>query len=358
MFDCFVSLGPACPIASSMSKYGLRSFSGPFDWLITSDFSWVLYHIDTSFKEFLLYENLEPIKEDILYENLEPIEKDIIYENLKSIYEDTCPNWFYDKQSNIIFLHDSEDFRKEYAALKRKYDRRIDRFLEISKRRVCYLRRISNEEEMIYIENHAEYIHNVLCKYNPNSEIIFVCDEALPVPDKFHFKFFKMKEKYSQASRNALRTYFDYAEDFLLFCGENYSSASLIKNLMFDYKTELPGIILLERRYKTLTSLIVHDFQKDTFSDKVIIYGAGAIGIELYQRIKNLTKVRCFIDRDKAGGEFDNIEIISVDDLKYESGIKIIVSAAYDLENIKSELCDKYHDKDIISLDSILGLKF
>lgn len=36
-FSNFVSLGYICPVAASMSKYGLRSWSGPFDWLITKD---------------------------------------------------------------------------------------------------------------------------------------------------------------------------------------------------------------------------------------------------------------------------------------------------------------------------------
>ena len=125
---------------------------------------------------------------------------------------------------------------------------------------------------------------------------------------------------------------------------------------MFDYEKEKVRTNLLERRYKTLAKLVTHDFQKDTLSDTVIIYGAGVIGTELYQRIKNYTKVKCFIDKNKAGETFDNIEIISVDKLQHESKTKIIVSATYDLENIKSKLYGKYCDEDIISLDDILGL--
>lgn len=332
MFDYFISLGSACPVASSMSKYGLRSCSSPFDWLITSDFSWVLYHIDTDFKDFLLQENLESY--------------------------DEYPKHFWDKQSGIKFLHDEESFRYEYNALKNKYDRRITKFLEITKRKVCYLRRIGNVEDVNYIETHADYIRSVVCKKNSESEIVFLCDGVLFIPENFPFKYFRMKKEYSGASRSALRAYFDTADDFLVFCGENYSGANFIRNLAFNLDKELFGAGLLERRYKTLTALITYDFQEYMFSGTVIIYGAGTIGKELYKRIKSHAKVKCFVDKNKAGEEFDAVKIISIDDLQYESGTKIIVSAAYDFENIKNELCNKYSSEDIISLDDILNLTF
>lgn len=61
MFSNFVSLGTACPVASSMSKYGLRSFSGSFDWFITSRFDIVLHYLENDFKDFLERSKLEPI---------------------------------------------------------------------------------------------------------------------------------------------------------------------------------------------------------------------------------------------------------------------------------------------------------
>lgn len=332
MFDFFISLGSACPVAASMGKYGLRSCSSPFDWLITPDLSWVLYHIDTDFKDFLIQENLEPYAE----------------------YE----NGFWDKQSGIIFLHDKESIKNEYGALKKKYDRRIARFLEITKGKICYLRRIANIEDINYIERHADYIQSVICKKNSESEIVFLCDSVVPIPEKFPFKYFRMEEKWSGASHNALRSYFDKADNFLSFCGANYLGCNFIRNLAFDIENEAPRVKLIERRYKTLTALIAHDFHDDTFADTVIIYGAGTIGIELYNKIKDYTKVKCFVDINKAGTKFDNVNIISIDDVQYESGTKIIVSAAYDFENIKNELCNKYSSEDIISLDVILNLTF
>jgi len=88
MFDFFISLGSLCPIASSMDKYGLRSFSGPFDWLVTPNFQWVLHYMNTDFNDFLLQENLERY-----------------YEN---------PNHFRDKQSDFWFMHETENFEHDY----------------------------------------------------------------------------------------------------------------------------------------------------------------------------------------------------------------------------------------------------
>lgn len=166
MFDCYISLGPACPMASSMSKYGLRSFSGVFDWLITSDFKWVLHYIETDFKDFLLQENLERY--------------------------DESPIHFRDKLSDVKFIHDTENFNDEYNKLKEKYNRRINRFLEKMKSTVCYLRSVRNNKELEYIQSNVGYIQCVIQKYNSNSEILFLFDNNLSVPDDFGFRYYRL----------------------------------------------------------------------------------------------------------------------------------------------------------------------
>lgn len=57
-------------------------------------------------------------------------------------------------------------------------------------------------------------------------------------------------------------------------------------------------------------------------------------------------------------GVFDHVEIISKEEIQYESGVKVIVSAAYDFENIKKGLLNKFVEDDIISLDEMLNLTF
>ena len=60
-FENCISLGWFCGTASSMSRYGLRSHSGPFDWFF-SDFDSVLKVIETDFSDFMKKENLVPDK--------------------------------------------------------------------------------------------------------------------------------------------------------------------------------------------------------------------------------------------------------------------------------------------------------
>lgn len=57
-YENCVSLGWYCGCASSLSKLGLRSVSGPFDWYFSSYRS-VLELIETEFVEFMNRENLE-----------------------------------------------------------------------------------------------------------------------------------------------------------------------------------------------------------------------------------------------------------------------------------------------------------
>lgn len=331
MFDYFISLGSACPLASSMSKYGLRSFSSPFDWLATPNLEWVIHYIETDFKDFLLQKNLERYDEN--------------------------PRHFRDKESGFRFVHEDEDFENNYYALKEKYDRRIDRFLKNVHYKVCYFRRIT-KDDIEYIDNNAEYIRKVIKKHNPHSEIVFLYDSTIPFPDNFEFLHYKMSEEWSCASRYSLRSYFDHANDFLDYCGKNYSGLNLIRNLSFDIVKEDAINAINARRYKTLTTLLTHDFNNSIIPNHIIIYGAGVIGKELYKQIKKYTKIKCFVDKQKAGSEFDNIKIISVDELIYEKGVKIIVSATYDFKNIRNELLNIFENDDIISLDTILNLKF
>lgn len=334
MFEYFVSLGNACQVASSMSKYGLRSFSGPFDWLVTNDFAWVLHYMETDFRDFLLSENLERYDEN--------------------------PNHFCDKQSKVLFIHERDNFEKEYNRLKAKYDRRINRFIEKRKHKVCYLRFITGQEELVYIENNENDIEAVIRKYNRDSEIIFLYNADLQMRDGFEITnhCYKIPWIFNGASHFTLRACFDHADDFLFFCGKNYSAANLLKNLSVDLEKEEPSRQLTERRYKTLTTLLAHDFSRDMKADKVIIYGAGAIGKALYEKIQNDVLVECFVDQQKAGYKIGDIKVISIDELRYIDKAKVIVSATYDFDNIKKKLNDFFRDEDIISLDEILNLEF
>lgn len=57
-YENCISLGWFCGCASSLSKLGLRSASGPFDWYF-SDLWAVLEQIENAFKDFMRRENLK-----------------------------------------------------------------------------------------------------------------------------------------------------------------------------------------------------------------------------------------------------------------------------------------------------------
>lgn len=332
MFDYFVSLGAACPVASSMSRYGLRSFSGVFDWLITPNFGSVLHCIETNFEDFLLQENLER-------------------------YDDN-DNHFLDKKSGFRFEHDVNSFENEYDKLKEKYAHRISVFYEKAQSRVCYLRSVRSEKDLQYIEDNTGYIESVIKKHNEESEIVFLCDNNLSIPDTFAFRYYKTYGIWSGRSRWALRSYFDNADDFLRFCGENYSGAHLLKNLVFDLNKSDSIAKFTEHKCETLTTLLSRDLDADIIPDKIIIYGAGVIGKELYKKVKEFATVLYFVDGKEAGTEFQGVKVIPADELQHEEGVKVIVSATYYFDEIKNELLNKYQEDDIISLDDILNLEF
>lgn len=330
MFDYFVSLGMSCPTAASMSKYGLRAFSGPFDWLITEDFSQILYFIESDFDGFLQPENLE------LNTNGE--------------------QGFIDKSCGFIFLHERD---ADYFEVKEKYNRRISRFIELSQNKTCFLRSITSAHELEYIKNHVQYIQNTIKKRNKESEIVFLLKNDLRMPDGLPFRYYYMPGVYGGRSRQLLRSWFDGATDFLEFCGNNYSGCSILKNIAIDRANEEHPLVLAERRYHTLTTLLSHDFSKNILPERTAIYGAGMLGKQLCTRIRDLTQIECFIDRSKGGLEFHGIPIVALRDLTDVHGATIIVSTSYDFEAIRENMREHLgSDVPVISIDEILGLKF
>jgi hypothetical protein len=168
MFEAFISLGASCPVAAAMGRTGLRSFSGPFDWLVALDLSSVLHFMETDFCDFLRPEHLAPLPGH--------------------------PCWFIDSSCNIKFLHDRENFQTEYAALKQKYDRRIKHFQEASQKKACFLRAVIHAEEIDFIRKNSDYIQSVIRRGHPENELILLFEKEIPVPDGLPFR--KWKDAY------------------------------------------------------------------------------------------------------------------------------------------------------------------
>lgn len=216
MFTNFMSLGSSCHTASSMSKYGLRSFAGPFDWLITGNLEWVLYYIENDFEGFLEKENLECWKND--------------------------HRKFVDKKNGFLFLHDVvHSFENEYKEYKMKYEKRIIRFLKEIEKPTCFVRFLTDLEEVKYISKNFEYINRVIKKKNSQNEIIFIIETDQKIFDTILFRHYVIPQKKDENSYplyEQLRGKFDGINDFLEYCAENYNSVSMMRNIIFDSKKE------------------------------------------------------------------------------------------------------------------------
>ncbi len=134
VFDYFVSLGPECMLAASMSEYGLRAFSGIFDWIVTMNFNWVLHYIETDFCSFLLKIN----------------------------WSDTMNFNFTSAKANRISVFFMMVLFFRTHMKKKKYARRVSKFLEMQKHKVCFLRSVRSKEELLYIDRNVNYIHSVI----------------------------------------------------------------------------------------------------------------------------------------------------------------------------------------------------
>ena len=76
------------------------------------------------------------------------------------------------------------------------------------------------------------------------------------------------------------------------------------------------------------------------------------------RRIKDFTDVLYLIDENEVGREFVIIKMLSLNEIMYMNNVKIIVSVAYDYENIKKGLLKNLKKEDIISLDDMQDLRF
>lgn len=155
LYKHVVSLGYYCGPAQELERIGYRQFSLPFDWLITASFQVVLQLIESRFNGFL--------EEDGLQQEI-----------------NVNPKYYYDEDKQIHYYHDftdKESLTKQLPAVKKKYARRIDRFYQTISEPTLFLRYCLSHNEYEWISNNLEYINSVLRKYNPNNDIVFVCNK-------------------------------------------------------------------------------------------------------------------------------------------------------------------------------------
>lgn len=348
MFSNFVSLGTYCATAASASKYGLRSWSGPFDWLITEELKWVLYFIENDFEYFLEKEDLERWDGD--------------------------PRAFRNKMSGFGFVHEREYlFEEEFDKIKEKYKRRIKKFLKETEKPTCFLRWVVFPEEIEYIRKNSKYIREVIKKRNGKNEIVFLIKHDMKMLSKnLPYKSFYISVSYEGKSREATRRLYDYENEFLLYCASNFNAATMMKNLIFDHCKEdkIYDGFLDERtkiqientrnkrnseRYQLLVKLLEYNFDDKLFPPRIIIYGAGNIGTIFYKKVKQKSEIVYFVDKTKAGQKIDGVLIKEPSEIDYNERATIIVTPTYAFEEICKDIRCRVNDKvKIISLYDIV----
>ena len=162
-FKNFISLGYFCEVAGELEKYGFRSASYPFDWMI-SDFSGIIKCIEEEFKDFL----------NINYLSQSAIER----------------SHYKNEKYNFYFFHDFDKYKsleKQLPAIVAKYKRRSERFLKNIKSPTLFVRYISDEIknesgksiELLWIEQHVSEIEQCLKNFNNDNEILFIANEGV-----------------------------------------------------------------------------------------------------------------------------------------------------------------------------------
>lgn len=332
MFSYFISLGCFCGTASAMSKYGLRSFSGPFDWCVSS-LGGILHFMENDFSDFLCRENLN-VTDEYFW-----------------IFEDT--------RYKVRFLHDVKyDFDIEYSAIRQKYTHRIGRFLAATRKGVCFLRAVSNSDELAYILEKNAYINNILKRNCPDNEIIYLIPRSISVPDTFHEKYFVLQiDSYSGRTREALRGFFDTSRELITYCMENYNEAARKDNLLFDLSHECSSLQISADRYQQLLKICRADPARIALPPELDIYGAGNIGKIFYDRIKDRCRIGCFIDRRPREKIYDNIPIVRTADYTSRENIPIVITPMYEEDEVRANLISRCHvdPANILSLNRILS---
>lgn len=226
MFDYIISLGWFCGTAASMKKYGFRSFSGPFDWLMTPLDS-VVYLLESDFEGFLNRNNLIELQPRPEY----PTRKE-----------------FYDTALGISFQHDLVNgLDKDYEAIAEKYNRRIKKIRKAVNSKTLFIRAIWNQNECDYINKNREMIEEIIKKGNKESRIIYLHPQVLTDTDDFWIYNAKAvpEEKivnirkfdlniYTYKGDEELYNMFDFNKDLTDWIHVNYSLEKVKENKIFS----------------------------------------------------------------------------------------------------------------------------
>lgn len=119
-YDFVCGIGHYCVTASYLKRHNLRFASGPFDWHAQGRNALLanVRLIENDFNGFLNFESLEPIPDTA------------------NAVNKTHKDFYRDRVNDICFFHDfprGVPLSESFAAVREKYDRRIDRFYKLAR---------------------------------------------------------------------------------------------------------------------------------------------------------------------------------------------------------------------------------
>ena len=326
MFENFISLGYYCGVAAAMSKLGIRSVSGPFDWYISNNFEKVLDCLENDFSNFLKKENIE----------------------LK--YGKTL---ILDNQYEFCMGHEIKfSFEEEYDSIYQKYMRRIDIFRSQIKQKTCFIRAVYNNDELAYIQYNTSRINSIIKKENKENEIIYILGTEIEGGGNLSAPFYRSNSSYGARIKDELRKLFDSSEELVTFITSNYDENKRYRNKVFDLQKENQ---MLAYRYGLMVKIdsIVMDKK---IPEKMIIYGCGRVGKHFYQRIKEKTDVLYFIDKDPKENFYEGKRVFRYGEkLDYQDKVPVIVTPCYEYNEIRKSLLIEYGEMKIIPMTDLFS---
>ena len=143
---------------------------------------------------------------------------------------------------------------------------------------------------------------------------------------------------------------------FWEFCGRHYDSEKLIRNIIFDNRQDAQyyqRLYIEQGRYNLFVKLWETDWNDIPLPGRIVIYGAGNVGKQFYEMIKEKCELVAFVDKHKKG-IIDDVPIVNTTEIDFEGEYTYIITATYDYECICDEI--RIYDKEaqIISLEKFM----
>ena len=156
-YQQIIPIGFGCMVAQDLEKIGVREYSYPFDWVI-SNFKDVVRIIDNRFAGIF-----------------QEVEQDAIHDNV-----------YHDRQTGLDHYHDffpNKSIEEQMEAVRKKYERRIERFYESITSPTLFIRFVRNLEDWNYIKENETSVSELLKSFNQENVCVYVLTKDLQKED-------------------------------------------------------------------------------------------------------------------------------------------------------------------------------